>query len=195
MPPLSESSKEQREEDEESGFGDLSELDLQVGAHREETVGSHAEPPAPRTVSSPRSSSSRHDLPDDDVASKLETDLRLSEDDAQEPDQLVDSPAASTSRLHTADATPTYRHQTDTDLTFEPLPYSSPADLTAAGEDWSNPPVTVEISASQGLSPEDGVESADSSDSTSSDTDNEKIEVTTAKYSSTVYCSIGLKYS
>ena len=182
MPPLSESSKEQREEDEESGFGDLSELDIQVGAHREETVGSHAEPPAPRPAPSPRSSSPRHDPPDDDVASKLETDLRLSEDEAQEPDQLIEShsPAINISHLQAADATPTAGHQTDPDLTFEPLPYSPPADYpTGVGEDWSNPPVTVEISVSQGLSPEDGVESADSTDSTSSDTDNEKIEVIT----------------
>ena len=180
MPPLSESSKEQREEDEESGFGDLSELDLQVGAHREETVGSHAEPPAPRPASSSRSSSPRHDPTDDGVASKLETDLRLSEDEVQEPEQLIDSHSPVMSYLHSADVTPTSRHQTGSDLTFEPLPYSSPADYpSGVGDDWSNPPVTVEISASQVLSPEDGVESADTTDSTSSDTDNEKIEVIT----------------
>ena len=185
MPPLSESSKEQREEDEESGFGDLPDLDLQLGPHREDAVGSHAEPPAPRATPPTQPESSVQETEDEDVTHKLETDLRLSEDE-QEADRLtsIEEPPlpADSCPLSPENNTTSLRGcqpQVNTDLT--PLsPRDSPthSGLTAEirfepADDWTNPTEIVEISGSQLMCSE-----SDSGDSSSSSGSyNAKLEV------------------
>ena len=194
MPPLSDSSKEQREEDEESGFGDLPDLDLQLGPHREEAVGSHAEPPAPRPTPPTQPESAIQETEDEDVAHKLETDLRLSEDETQEADKLTcpqGSPppsANSTIPPLTPREAPTELHgmqlQADTQPSLEQVNLSPRPDTpTHSGlneelrfepaDDWPNPPEIVEISGGQ-------MECSDSDSgdsSSSSGTYNTKLEV------------------
>ena len=190
MPPLSESSKEQREEDEESGFGDLPDLDLQLGPHKEDVVGSRAEPPAPRPTPPTQPESSVQETEDYDVTHKLETDLRLSEDEAERLPSIEEHPRLplANSPLSPQDYNtpllPSSQLQTETELSFELAPHSprpDPHTPSAAieemrfepADDWSNPPEIIEISGSQTVCTDS--DSADSS--SSSGTYDTKLEV------------------
>ena len=151
MPPISECSREYREEDEESGFGELPCMDLDLPAVPEldETVGSHAAPPAPRPNPPAPILDLKQETRELEVSQKLATDLRLSDDEVAErelsvspPDTALSAPVQVRRPSETPQASKVLpsrsrRHidnALNSSLTLEPSPISPPP-LDSPGEE------------------------------------------------------------